>query len=510
MRISILSPNLSGCVSILDCGVTYLATFVNQRTEHSATIWDYTFRTRDWQNYTREKFKQDKPDVIGITYTTLYQPYVLEAIREIRTNLSADIPIVMGGYHPTLRPREALSIEGVDAVVIGEGEFVIKEYLDRLNHGKTLEGIPGLCYKNKDGQMFENERTGWITDLVDLPFPDYDLWDELDTYFYFLGQLWLIGSRGCPYKCTNCEELYITSAVPGRRYRTRDPENYVEEIKYHWDKYKDRGFRMAHPFDPVFPINRKWTKTFCDAYKSSGLSEELPFSIFSRGDTFYLRKEGDKARDSFDEERIGWLAEAGCKEIRIGIESGTERMRNEVHFKKVSNKQLIETFGMCRKYKINTIAYNMIGGPTETTNEMWETFKFNLKVKPDKPIFFIYQLLAHEVQESTPGQISNEKKDTLLYNPNSADPYRNSMDTATIQFGEPIDSETFSKKWVVWFQLFCYAYFVGKRVIKLFLHQPIMFFPSLISYMYRGYKRGANMKIVFAYFLGSARKNLFL
>ena len=93
-----------------------------------------------------------------------------------------------------------------------------------------------------------------------LPFPDYDLWEDIETYFYFLGQLWLIGTRGCPYNCSNCEELPLREAVPGRRYRVRDPRRYAEEIQYHFKKYGDKGFRMAHPFDPVFPLERNWTK----------------------------------------------------------------------------------------------------------------------------------------------------------------------------------------------------------------------------------------------------------
>ena len=62
MKTSIISPNLSGCVSILDCGVTYLATYVNEKTDHEATIWDYTFNKHNWKNYVTDKFNKDKPD----------------------------------------------------------------------------------------------------------------------------------------------------------------------------------------------------------------------------------------------------------------------------------------------------------------------------------------------------------------------------------------------------------------------------------------------------------------
>ena len=510
MKISIISPNLSGCVSILDCGVTYLATYINERTSHSATIWDYTFKRKEWRSYIKSKFHEENPDVIGITFTTLYKKYVIDTVNEIRANISRDIPIIVGGYHATLRPRESISIPGVNAVAIGEGEYILENYLDALSSNSDLSEVKGLAYKNPEGKLIENPRETWIKDINGLPFPNYELWEDIDTYFYFLGQLWLIGSRGCPYFCTNCEELYIRESVPGNRYRVRNPKNYVDEIVYHYKKFHNRGFRMAHPFDPVFPINKKWTEEFCHYYIKSGLSKKLPFSIFARGDTFYIREEGDKVRDKFDEERLKFLAEAGCKEIRIGLEAGTERMRNEIHQKNVANKQMEETFKYCHKYGVITIAYNMLGGPTETREEMIETFKMNRRVKANKPIFFIYQTLAHEVEVPMAGEFSCSSNYPDIANPEFKEKSeRSDEDQATIQFGEPINSETFSKRWVIYFQLFCYAYVVGRRVIRLALKQRFVFFKNFAVFMYKGYKKGANMKIVFAYFLSSCGDNLF-
>lgn len=88
MKISIISPNLSGCVSILDCGVTYLATYINERTRHQATIWDYTYKRKYWQKYLIEKFAEERPDVIGVTFTTLYEGYVRDTISFIKSRLS--------------------------------------------------------------------------------------------------------------------------------------------------------------------------------------------------------------------------------------------------------------------------------------------------------------------------------------------------------------------------------------------------------------------------------------
>jgi len=502
MNFCVISPNLSGCVSILDCGVTYLATYINQRTPHRAFIWDYTFHRNHWQRYVRERFARHRPDVIGITFTTLYEPYVRDTIALIRSELSADIPIVVGGIHATLKPLETIEIEGVDIVVKGEGEEIMADLRDALESGADLADIGGIVYRDRDGRVRETAPRPWIADINSLPYPDYDLWEDIETYFYFLGQLWLIGTRGCPYNCTNCEELPLRHSVPGRRYRVRDPEDYVAEIRYHYDKYKDKGFRMAHPFDPVFPLDRKWTRRFCEAYIAAGLSDKLPFSIFSRGDTFFV-KGPDGPR--FDEERLRWLAEAGCREIRIGIEAGSDRMRNEIHRKQVTTTQLREAFAMFKRYGMLTIGYNMIGGPTETKEELLETFRLNRELDPNKPIFFIYQSLTHDLDAM--GLTGNDHATGAVLPPRRK--VRSRQDQATIQFGEPLPSEHYSKNWLMGFQYLCYAYFVGKRVLRCVAQQRHVFFINFFNFMRRGQREGANTKIVFAYFLSASGDNLF-
>jgi radical SAM superfamily enzyme YgiQ (UPF0313 family) len=409
-----------------------------------------------------------------------------------------------------LKPEEGF-MDGVDAVVIGEGEPAFHEILDAIAGGNNFEDIKGLWHKT-NGEIIKNPPRGWIEDINTLPWPNYDLWDDVDKYLFYLQQLWLIGTRGCPYPCTNCEEVQMyklfsdsgdsPSGISGtrKRFRFRDPKGFAEEIAWHYDKYKNRGMQMAHPFDPVFPMQRDWTFEFCKEYTNTGLSEKLPVSIFSRADSFYVQS---PLKGEFDEERLIALKNAGIKEIRVGVETGSERMRNEIHKKGVTNEQLEETFRQCRKHDLITIAYNMLGGPTETKEELKETFKFNVKLKPNKPIFFVYQELTHDLSEM--GLIDQD------YNVGfgTSKSVRTKKDKGTIQFGEPMESKHYSKRWLMAFQYFCYAYFVGKRVLICLWRQKHRFIINFFRTMYRGYKDGANMKIVFAYWLSASGDNLF-
>lgn len=484
MKMSVISPNLSGCCSILDIGVTCLATFINERTKHRANILDYTFKTKHWKEYLIENLNKFQPDVIGITTTSLFMRYVRLTIEEIRSKYSKTVPIVLGGYHVTLNPDSAIQEDGVDAIVHGEGEYIIADYLDAFEQGKSLEGISGLWYK-KDGAVFKNPKRQWIENIDDLPIPNYDLWEDIDKYFYFVSQLWLMGTRGCPFKCTNCSEEPMSKALPGKRFRVRNPHGYVEEIKHQWLKYKDRGLRMAHPFDAVFTANGQWVKEFCDEYKRQGLAEKLPFSVFTHGATS-------------QEDKVRALSEAGCKEVRIGIESGNERVRNEIYGKHATDAQIREAFRNFHKYGMVVIAYNMLGGPTETKEILWQTYNFNKELNPSKPIFFIFRPLPGTDIIPLVGGLGEEVDSAAM-----------THDIDTLHWGAALKSKDRSQGYVEYFQLRCFAYFVSKRIWRLIKKQKLKFFVNFVKYMRMGWKYNLDMRIVFAYFLASCGDNLF-
>lgn len=484
MKVSIISPNLSGCCSILDIGVTCLATFINERTKHKANILDYTFKKKYWKDYLKKQLDEFKPDAIGITTTSLFMQYVRMTIDEIRKEYSRDVPIVLGGYHATLNPDSAIQEKGIDAVIHGEGEYILADYLDALERDRPLVGIEGLWYK-EGGQVYKNPKRPWIENIDQLPIPNYDLWEDIDKYFYFIGQLWFMGTRGCPFKCTNCSEEPMNRALPGNRFRVRDPRSYVSEIKHQWLKYRDRGFRMAHPFDAVFTANPKWVKEFCEEYKKQGLKGLLPFSVFTHGATS-------------QEEKIRLLADAGCKEVRIGLESGNERVRNEIYGKKATNAQLRDAFRNFRKYGMVVIAYNMLGGPTENKEILWETYNFNKELDPNKPIFFIFRPLPGTDIISMVGGLGEEIDMSAM-----------AHDIDTLHWGVAMRSKDRSQKYVAVFQLRCFLYFVPRRVFRLIRKQRLRFFINLFHYMRAGKRHHLDMKIVFAYFLASCGDNLF-
>jgi hypothetical protein len=251
-------------------------------------------------------------------------------------------------------------------------------------------------------------------------------------------------------------------------------------------KYRDRGFRMAHPFDAVFTAQEKWVREFCDEYRKQGLAGALPFSVFTHGATS-------------QENKVRMLSEAGCCEMRIGVESGNERVRNEIYEKHATNAQIRESFAAFKKHHMVVIAYNMLGGPTETKETMWETYKFNKELDPNKPIFFLFRPL--------PGTEIIGKCNELG---EAIDGGAMSHDIDTLHWGAALFSKDRSRRYTEYFQIRCFLYFVPRRIFRLMWKGKRRFFIHFVRYMYQGWKYGLDMKIVFAYFLASCGDNLFL
>jgi radical SAM superfamily enzyme YgiQ (UPF0313 family) len=305
--------------------------------------------------------------------------YVKMIMAEVKRAFA--LPIVLGGHHASIYPDETLRLDGCDYVCTGDGEKPLALLLDCLQDNKDIDGLKGIWYK-KDSHIIKNE-IGSFYPLDDLPMPNWDLWKDLDKYFYYLGMLYLIGSRGCPYACTFCDAHGIAKAIPGSYYREKDPYAYVHELMAQWEKYRKRNLRLFQLFDPVFTMNSEWVESFCNEYRRLGLQEKIKYSVFSR-------------IDHLDEDKIDLLAQSGCGGMRIGVECGDEYYRNQIYEKKISNKNIFKIFDLLHKRGITVTAYYMLGGPGESHKTMRQTVAYAKKLQAQRSVFFMYKPFTEE------------------------------------------------------------------------------------------------------------------
>jgi radical SAM superfamily enzyme YgiQ (UPF0313 family) len=463
MRIEFINAVLGGDFSAMDISITALATFINERSDHSAGIIDLVFHRRNWKDYLDHALVQKKPDWVGISTNSLYMQYCRDVIKEVQKH---NIPIILGGHHASTHPEETFNIPGVNAICIGDGEYALKNFLDSPH-----DPVPGIWVK--DGHNHYRCQGGsFIENLDGLPFLDWSLWEDLDRYFYYLGMVYTIFSRGCVYRCEFCDAWGIAQAVRGPYYRQKDPVLSARELFTYSHRYRRRGLRLAQVFDPVFTLDEQWVVRFCEEYTKLGAP--LPFSVFSR-------------IDNLNETKIKALARANCKLLRVGIESGDEHIRNDIYKKRISDEQIREVFSLCKERGIGFTAFYILGGPGETRQTIKKTIDMAVELDANRTAFFIYKPFTKEAAALV------EKHG------GSIDPERWSR-ADNITFGAVIRSKDLSPRQVEYLQAKAYFLTFGRRLLRLIGKYKLGYFTWLVLYMLRGLRDGLDWRYLLTYY----------
>ena len=206
---------------------------------------------------------------------------------------------------------------------------------------------------------------GEFPDLNTLPEPDYPLFDTQRIVDQKQGWFGLLTSRGCPYRCTYClnhkiidrykEDLGRSVAKIGF-FRFRPPALMIEEIRNVLARYERVGTFILD--DDLFTQNVEHAVEFCDAYVEAGIG--VPFVVNS-----HVKQLDERVAEA--------LGRAGCRILKLGIESGSQRVRREVLKRYMTHKDIIETVRSGERHRLHTSGFLMIGLPSETREERWES-----------------------------------------------------------------------------------------------------------------------------------------
>jgi len=472
MRVQFINGLLGGDFSAMDIGITQLATVLNNTGRHQSAILDLTFHTKHWQEYLGQEIRKFKPDVIAMSTNTMYMQYVKRIAREIKEKFG--LPIIVGGYHASIHPKDTTSLQDIDYVFVGDAENTLVQFLDNMEKGASNSKIGGLWYQDKAGRIHSNNQGCFIRDLDSWPTPDWDMWKDLDKYFYYLGMLYMIGTRGCPYKCTYCDAVGISKAVKGPYFRFRDPASYAKEMAFLWDKYEKRGMRLAQVFDEVFTFSTKWVKDFSKAYKEYTDVDKHGYSTFAR-------------IDNLDKERLEIMGKSGCKLLRVGIEAGNSHIRQDIYKKKISTNQIKKTFKLAKANGIDFTAFYILGGPGETKKTINDTIRLARKLNAARSAFFVFKPFTQQsVQQIIQyGGFVDEKKWAKADN---------------ITFDAVVRLKDVAPWQVEYYQKKAYFLTFGKRWLKMVGEEKHRYFTRLGTYMYRGVRDGLDPKYLLPYY----------
>jgi len=353
-------------------GLAYVASALTQA-DYNVDIIDAVgekyWQSFPWGNHTLRGLNFDEiidkitKDVqwIGISNLYTFSFLIASALAQRLKSEFNQIPIVFGGAHSTMMPEHTLSKPFIDAVVLSEGENTAVQLTEAFNGEVKFSDIDGLAYKGSDGAVLINPKTEFIKDLDSIPFPRRDLL-PMENYFKarephgnVQARNWttMIASRGCPYECTFCN----TPTIWQRRWRIRSPQNVVDEMKELVDQY---GVEEVHFEDENLAQRRKWMMEFADLIEQANLR------------ILWQPSNGIRA-ESADFETVAVMKRAGCTNITIAAESGSERILREVMKKNLKLEAVEKAVNSIYKNRINCAVYFMLGLPGELKRDVFKS-----------------------------------------------------------------------------------------------------------------------------------------
>jgi len=357
-------PNAHSHPPFIPLGLAYLGA-VAEKEGHQVTVIDCQGEKLIYDSF-RQRIKQVPSDVVGVTSTTLLYNSA-KIIMEIAKEEQPNAVTMMGGSHVSFWDENALNeAQAIDIIVRREGELTFLELLQRIDAKKSFEGVLGTTFRGSDGKIIHNEDRPFLLDLDSLPSPAYHLL-PLDSYHRMGKTIFpIVTSRGCVQWCDFCS----TVRMFGRGYRVRSPKKVVDDMEMLHNKYGQSQFTF---YDDAFTVNRQHTLDMCADIKARKL--DVIWDCETRV-------------DAVDKELLEKMHDSGCITIWFGVESGSERILDQMH-KKIKPEGVRAAFKMSQKAGMMTIASAVIGFPGETEETAWETINFINSLNPDDIGFYV-------------------------------------------------------------------------------------------------------------------------
>ena len=328
-----------------------------------------------------QRIRAFRPDVLGIS-TTTGERHNARFWAGLMKQSIPGLKVVVGGPHVSYTSRQVLERwQAVDYVVHFEGELPLAMLLERLANNAPLSDVPGLSFRNADGQIVETARPALIQDLDTLPMPDWTVFEEIDDMVMNYEPVvsrdgpWLTGptihtmtSRGCPFLCRFCSTSHFWQG----RSRFRSPESVIEELKYvraRWPAVENVIFH-----DDTITLRRSHIRRICELMLQEGLN--FKWKAWSR-------------LDILDRDLLELMRRAGCVCLLCGVESGTQHGL-ELVGKKLKLDRLIQNTKLIEESGIGSLYSFIAGIPGETREEALATIRLARKLRSPRAIANVY------------------------------------------------------------------------------------------------------------------------
>ncbi|MCJ7614557.1 B12-binding domain-containing radical SAM protein [Candidatus Bathyarchaeota archaeon] len=301
-----------------------------------------------------------KPDIVGLTSTTLTYKSALNIIKVAKDVLPNCLTII-GGSHATFWDEEALNeCPQLDIIVRGEGETTLLEIVKKVENGKSFHDVVGTtCRKGDD--VIKNPDRPHIEDLESLPYPAFHLWPI--EHFKKYGKIIfpVMTSRGCTFWCDFCSAVRMF----GRKYRMRSPQKVVDELEFLYKKYGEDQYTF---YDDAFTVDQSRTEEICNEILKRGLK---------------IKWDCETRVDMVTKDLLQKMKDAGCIAVWFGVEAGSEQVIKAMG-KGISLTQTFNAFKWANEVGLMTVASMILGFPGETRETAMESINLLKRIKSDE------------------------------------------------------------------------------------------------------------------------------
>lgn len=360
MRVLLTSANTEKInMPTLPLGLACVAA-ATQKAGHDVAMVDLMVE-KDTRSVLKEAIKGFRPEMIAISVRNIDDQnmgnprFLLDPVKEIVADCRSlsEATIVLGGAGYSLFPESALSFLGADMGIQGEGEVIFPDLIERMERRAGLSGLPGLYLP---GHSPRCERM-FAKDLDTLPLPDTNLWSLPSQK----EELWMPVQtrRGCSLDCSYCS----TATIEGRVLRRHSSEAIVQWIA----RWREAGVHKFYFVDNTFNLPPSYAKEICRKLIDHGLKIRW-WSILYPKDV--------------DKELVGLMARAGCEQVSVGFESGSERMLKNMN-KRFTPEEVRQISEMLFEHGMRQMGFLLLGSPGETRESVEESLVFADSLKLD-------------------------------------------------------------------------------------------------------------------------------
>ena len=303
------------------------------------------------------------------------------------------LKVVWGGPHCIASPE--LSLKYADAVCFSEGDEAVLQLVNRLAAGEDYFDIPNMAFK-MNGSPVINRVLPAFGDLDSLPFYDYSFDNQFlldgelqplttDTvkgltkqYPFYVPTAYFLTSRGCPHECSYCNNCKYVAMFGKNIIRFYSVDRVIDEIKHTLNTLPFIEF-IVFGDDDFLARPQKQLEAFAARYKKE---IGLPFGAAGSARTYSPKK-------------MEILLDAGQVALNLGVQSGSQRVIDEVYNRKISLTQVSKAIKDVAPYSdtrgLTIIVDFIIDNPYETKDDIMQTYNFLLDLPPSlKPnLFFL-------------------------------------------------------------------------------------------------------------------------